>query len=100
MLKTKTESSTSFDRAVAHYHKTIKHQLTDADKGRFIAIHPETGEWEIGDGYEVVDKLRERFPGVIPAIIRHVYIAAQYWGTVPPEFQYEIRDADWIRARI
>ena len=100
--ETRTKSASNFDRALEFYHEKIKHELTDADKGRFIAIDPNSGAWEIGEGFEVAEALRNRIPDVIPSVIRHVYIATNYWGTLPPEvleqIETETRDADWVNA--
>ena len=80
-----TKRTVDFDHALEFYHQTIKPQLSASDRGRFIAIDPETETWEIGVGYEVVDRLLERVPDVIPVTIRHVYISIPRRGSVAPE---------------
>ena len=74
----------SFDHALEFYHHTIKPQLSEADRGRFIAIDPATETWEVGEHREVIDKLTERVPDVAPAIITHLDITYHWRGIVPP----------------
>ena len=45
MLRTQRELESVARRAEQRYHETIKHQLTDADKGRYIAIDADSSEW-------------------------------------------------------
>ena len=84
-MKTITgKSDTRGQRALDYYYDVIQHELTDADKGRYIAIDADTLEWEIDDTRQASDKLRARIPGAYAVMLRHIYIATNYWGAVPP----------------
>ena len=84
MLRTQRELESVARRAEQRYHETIKHQLTDADKGRYIAIDADSGEWEIADGWEAVDHLRARVPDADIHLIRHIDLWTVSIGWVPP----------------
>ncbi len=58
-----------FARLGKKRYAEIRDQFTDADKGKFLAIDIETGDFEVGqDEIEICVLLRERNPG------------AQIWG--------------------
>ena len=95
MKKITGKPATRGQRALDYYYDVIQHQLTDADKGRYIAIDVETLEWEIADTREAEHKLRTRIPDAYIVTLRHIYIASTYWGAAPPE----VRDASWFRPR-
>ena len=88
---TKEEIKVAVERAHAFYHDDIKHQLTDADKGRYIAIDGNTGEWEIGDTDDVVDRLKARVPNALVHTITHITMVAAYFHAVPEELARELR---------
>ena len=43
---TEEEIRVAVGRARSHYHDHVKHQLTEADKGRYVAIDGKSLEWE------------------------------------------------------
>lgn len=88
---TKEEIKVAVERAHAFYHDNIKHQLTDADKGRYIAIDGNTGEWEIGDKDDVTDRLKARVPNALVHIITHITMVAAYFHAVPDELARELQ---------
>ncbi len=72
-------------RGLAFYHENIRHRLTDADKGRYVAVDCISGDWEIGNTVESAEKLLSRVPNADVLIVRHIIIASGYWGTGPRE---------------
>ena len=85
MTLTQTKTSEPGWRGLAFYHENIKHRLTDADKGRYVAIDCISGEWEIGDTADSAEKLLSRIPDADVLIVRHIIIASGYWGSGPRE---------------
>ena len=49
MVRTKEERDAVSARGLAIYESVIASQLTDDDRGRYVAIDVNTGEWEIDD---------------------------------------------------
>ena len=90
---TREEIEVAVARAKEFYHNDIKHQLTDADKGRYIAIDGNTGEWEIGDSDDVVFRLKERVPNALVHTITHITMVVGYFGAVPDELVEELRNS-------
>ena len=84
MLRTQAEIEAVAKRAESYYHESIKSQLTEADKGRYIAIDADSGAWEIADGWEAVDHLRTRVPEADVHLIRHIDLWTVSIGWVPP----------------
>lgn len=84
MLRTQEELEAVANRAEQHYHGSIKSQLTEADKGRYVAIDADSGEWEIADGWEAVDQLKIRVPDADVHLIRHIDLWTVSIGWVPP----------------
>ena len=84
---TEVETDLASDRAMAYYDYVLQYQLTDADKGRYIAIDGNTLEWEISDTRDASDRLKERVPDALILMLRHVYIAVEYFGCLSPEVQ-------------
>ena len=80
MLRSQAEIDSATKRADYYYHNRIKHQLTDADKGRYVAIDVKTGEWEIADGREAVDHLRKRVPDAEIHLLRHIIMHTVSFG--------------------
>ena len=56
MTLTQTKINETGEMGLAFYHEDIKHRLTDADKGRYVAVDCISGEWEIGDTIESAEK--------------------------------------------
>ena len=81
MALTQTKISETGERGLAFYHEDIKHRLTDADKGRYVAVDCISGEWEIGDTIDSAEKLLSRVPNADVLIVRHIIIASGYWGS-------------------
>lgn len=78
-------SSEIGERGLAFYNENTKHRLTDADKGRCVAIDCVSGEWEIGDTVESAERFLSRVPNADVLIVRHIIIASGYWGSGPRE---------------
>ena len=74
------EVDVSGQAALTHYHERIKPLLTEDDVNRFIAIDPDSGEWEISDDRDAVDKLRKRVPGAYPFLLVHPRIWVESFG--------------------
>ena len=74
---------------IDYYLDHIADQLSDADKGRYIAIDVSTGEWEIDDTDDVSDRLRARNPEARIHVIRHFVIVSEYLLTPYPEVSTE-----------
>ena len=83
MLRSQDELKSVAQRGDKHYHDHIKHQLTDADKGRYVAIDVNSGEWEIADGREAVDRLLERVPSADIHLVRHIVYHTVSFGYFP-----------------
>ena len=49
MLRTDEDRNAVGDRAMTIYENVIAPQLRDDDRGRYIAIDVNSGEWEIDD---------------------------------------------------
>ena len=81
MTLTQTKINETGEMGLAFYHEDIKHRLTDADKGRYVAVDCISGEWEIGDTIESAEKLLSRVPNADVLIVRHIIIASGYWGS-------------------
>ena len=75
MSRSKEELKSVADRAKAHYFGSIKDQLSDSDKGRFVTIDANSGEWELHDDMlEGILRLRDRVPDADPFTLRHITI--------------------------
>ena len=85
-VRTKEEIRASANRAQAHYFNSIKDKLSDADKGRYVAIDANTGEWEIDDTRNAVRRLRARVPDADIHTIAHITLVTAYLGSAPDEF--------------
>ena len=75
---TQEEIRVATGRARSHYHDHVKHQLTEADKGRYVAIDGKSLEWEIGDTDDISEVLRARVPDAIIYQLRHIIIVSEY----------------------
>lgn len=42
------EISSVYEKGMALYHETIRPQLTEADKGKYLFIHTGAGKWIMG----------------------------------------------------
>ena len=80
MVKTKTESSEKWDKALRFYESVIKPELTPDDHGRYIVIDGETQEWEIGDAEDVMFTLWDRTHSSNLVLIRHPNISTGRLG--------------------
>ena len=75
MLRTKDELDSTAARAKAYYYDSIKDELSDADKGRFVTIDANSGAWEVHDDLlEGVERLRSRVSDTDPFTLRHLTI--------------------------
>lgn len=90
---TREEIDIAVARAKEFYHNDIKHRLTDADKGRYIAIDGNTGEWEIGDTDDVAFRLKARVPNALVHTITHITMVVGYFGAIPDELVQELRNS-------
>ena len=77
-IPTEEELRAIGNRAIDYYLDHIACQLSDADKGRYIAIDVNTGEWEIDDTDASADRLRARIPDARIHVIRHILIVSEY----------------------
>ena len=69
------------ERGDAIYEKEIRPRLSPNDKGKFVAIDIETGEYELArDDLRACDKLRERIPDAQVWLMRVGYRAAHSFG--------------------
>ncbi len=75
--------------AIDFYLDHIADSLTDSDKGRYIAIDMNTGEWEIDDTEDVSNHLRARNPEARIHVIRHILIVSEHLLTPYPEVSAE-----------
>ena len=91
---TEEEIRVATDRAKSHYFDQIQHQLTEADKGRYVAIDGKSLEWEIGDTDDISEVLRSRVPDAVIFQLRHIIMVSEYIGAVPAEFEQIIRDEE------
>ena len=91
---TEEEIRVATDRAKSHYFDKIQHQLTEADKGRYVAIDGKSLEWEIGDTDDISEVLRSRVPDAVIFQLRHIIMVSEYIGAVPAEFEQIIRDEE------
>ncbi len=79
----KEEIDSIADRAKAYYFDSIKNQLSDADKGRFVTIDANTGEWELHDDMlDGISRLRDRIPNAEPFTLRHITITTYRFPSV------------------
>ena len=85
MVGTQEEIDSTADRALDYYHKNIKPTLTDDDIDRFIAIDTHTGEWEISDGEDAVDRLKAKIPTANPFLLVHPRIWVHSFGGWHPD---------------
>ncbi|MCY4475899.1 MAG: hypothetical protein OXC83_10765 [Chloroflexi bacterium] len=84
MMRTKEELDAIADRAKAYYHGGIKDQLSDSDKGRFVTIDANSGEWELHDDMlEGILRLRDRVSDPEPFTLRHITITTTRFGSAP-----------------
>lgn len=68
-------------RGDAIYDQKIRPNLKPRDKGKYVAIDIETGEYEIGKNQmAVVDRLCERIPDAQIWFVRVGYPAVQIFG--------------------
>ncbi len=75
MSRSKEELRSVADRAKAYYFGGIKDQLSDSDKGRFVTIDANSGEWELHDDMlQGILRLRDRVPNAEPFTLRHITI--------------------------
>ena len=80
-MKSQGELKSISDRAHRWYETQIKHELTDDQLGKDLAIDAETGEYEIGDdGIACYEKLRERVPDAKVFRMKHGFRTAFRMG--------------------
>ena len=79
------EVDVSGQAALTHYHERIKPLLTEDDVNRFIAIDPDSGEWEISESEDVaVSELRRKVDVQYPLVIFHPRIWVDRFGSWQP----------------
>ena len=83
MVRSKEETEAVGERGLAIYESDIAPQLTDNDRGRYVAIDVNTGEWEIDDTREASSRLRARILNPDIFLLRHIDIVTGYMGGVP-----------------
>ena len=71
MISKKESLSPQGEKALKHYHSTIKGMLGETDHGRYVVIDAHTGEWMLGDSVEVVFDMRDSMPDAHPVVIQH-----------------------------
>ena len=86
MVRSKEETEAVGERGLAIYEKDIAPQLSDHDRGRYVAIDVNTGEWEIGDSEDATELLRERVPNADIFLLKHIDIDIGFFGGVPEGF--------------
>jgi len=62
---TKTEELAEIDRrGTEAYERCVAPRLRPEDKGKFVAVDIETGEFELDiDDYEAIERMHQRRPG-------------------------------------
>ena len=83
MVRTKEETEAAGARGLAIYEKDIAPQLSDDDRGRYVAIDINTGEWEIDDTRDATEILRARVPDADILVLTHIDISTGYVGGIP-----------------
>ena len=83
MVRSKEETEAVGERGLAIYEKDIAPQLSDHDRGRYVAIDVNTGEWEIDDSRDATEILRARVPDADIFLLRHIDIVTGYFGGAP-----------------
>ena len=84
MLRTKEELESIASRSKSYYYGGIKDQLSDADKGRFVTIDANSGDWELHDDMlEGILRLRDRVPNAEPFTLTHITIVTTRFGAAP-----------------
>ena len=93
MVRSKEETEAVGERGLAIYESEIAPQLSDDDRGRYVAIDVNTGEWEIDDTREASNRLRTRVQDADVFLLRHIDIVTGYFGCLPRGFLSEDRDS-------
>ena len=83
MVRSKEDTETVGQRGLTIYEREIAPQLSDDDRGRYVAIDVNTGEWEIDDTRDATEVLRARVPNADIFLLRHIDIATGYFGGAP-----------------
>ena len=86
MVRSKEETEAVGERGLAIYESEIAPQLSDDDRGRYVAIDVNTGEWEIDDTREASNRLRTRILNADIFLLRHIDIDTGYFGCLPRGF--------------
>ena len=72
------------DRAETLYNARIKHQLSDEQLGKFLAIEVNTGEFEVGDdALSAMTALHERIADAEVFLMKHGSMHAYTLGHFP-----------------
>lgn len=72
------------DRADELYNARIKHELSDAQLGKFLAIEVNTGEYEVGDeALHAMTALHERIADAEVFLMKHGSMHAYTLGHFP-----------------
>jgi hypothetical protein len=75
------------DRGEKIYEEQIKHLVEPREKGKFIVIDIESGDYEVDDEeLEAFDRLKERLPNAVTFMGRVGYKAAYHIGSGLAEF--------------
>ena len=83
MVRSKEDTEAAGERGLAIYERDIVPQLSDDDRGRYVAIDIKTGEWEIDDTRDATEILRARVPDADIFLLRHIDIVTGYFGGSP-----------------
>ena len=83
MLRTDEDRNAVGDRAMTIYENDIAPKLSDDDRGRYIAIDVNSGEWEIDDTRDAMYRLRDRIPDAEIFLLTHIDIVTGYMGGIP-----------------
>ena len=84
MVRSQAEIERTVNRGEEIYDTSIKHQLSDDQLGKFLAIDTNTGEYEIGDSsMAVTDALHARVVGADVYVMRHGRMPVYSIGWAP-----------------
>ena len=80
MVRSKEESNAVGERGMAIYESVIAPRLSDEDRGLYIAIDVNSGEWEASESEDVSKVLRKRVPDADIFLLKHIDIVTGYFG--------------------
>ena len=81
-METQLDREVRGDRILTHYRDQIRPQLSDDDFGKFIAIDPESGVWDMSeDDVEAIARLRQKVDVEVPVVLQHPRIWVDRMGS-------------------